>query len=289
MSAQAASVENHEAVDNIRCVLEKRIEQGGLDLPLLPRVASEVISLSSDPNANASKLTELIHQDMALAGHILKVANCPVYMPRSPIVSLQQGIAWLGMNNLALIALTISMKNGAFQVEGYTSELKQVWKHASASALYAKEIARVGRHNVESAFLCGLLHTIGQPAILREVIKLRTECGISLNWEETYALMQEYQVLVGNMIADKWTLPDQVKEAISHYSDYSPESSPSKMSMITCLSDHLATHLLDPDTTDEQSVRDRPVIQDLNLYPEDLDTLFEKRDMVLEGSNVMAG
>ncbi len=288
MSSQAIGVGILDSLDEVRCALENRIEKGDLDLPLLPRVASEVIALTSDPNTDASSFSSLIHQDMALAGHILKVANCPVYMPRSPIVSLQQAIAWLGMNNLEEIALTISMKNGVFQVQGYTAGIKQLWKQALATALYGKEIARLRRHNVESAFLCGLLHTIGQPVIFREIIKLQKECGIDLNWEAMYGLMQEHHVPVGIMIADKWTLPDQVKEAITYYSNYSVASSFAKSAMITCLADRLATHFLDPDAMDEQAARDHPVVQDLNLYPEDLDTLLEKGDVILAGLDSMA-
>ena len=288
MSSPAISVGIQDSLDDVRCALENRIEKGNLDLPLLPRAASEVIALTSDPNADASRLSSLIHQDMALAGHILKIANCPVYMPLSPIVSLQQAIAWLGMNNLAEIALTISMKNGVFQVQGYIAEIKQLWKHALASALYGKEIARLRRHNVESAFLCGLLHTIGQPVIFREIVTLQKECGIDLNWEAMYRRMQEHHVRVGIMIADKWTLPDQVKEAITYYSNYSVAPSFATLAMITCLADRLATHFLDPDVMDEHAVRDHPVAQDLNLYPEDLDTLLEKGEVILAGSDAMA-
>jgi HD-like signal output (HDOD) protein len=285
MSLPAVNAGKQDSLAGVRNIFENRIKNGDLDLPLLPAVATELIALTSDLNANAEKLSSLIREDIALAGHVLKVANSPMYMPRSPIVSLQQAVAWLGMANLALIALTVSMRSGVFQVQGYAAEVKQIWKHARASALYGKEIARLRRHNVENAFLCGLLHTIGQPVILREITKLQKERGILLDWDAAKELIDEYQVPVGTLIADKWALPDQVKEAIIHYSNYSMASSPATLVMITCLADRLTTHLLDPDAMDEQAVRDHPVVQALNLYSEDIDALLEKGEVILSGED----
>ncbi len=276
------------SLDAIRETLEEKIEKRELELPLLPRVASEVIALTSDVTSDASHLSSLIHQDMALAAHILKIANCPVYMPRSPIVSLQQAVAWLGMHNLAQIALTVSMKNGAFEVQGYKAEIAHLWKHALASGLYGKEIARLRRHNVESAFLCGLLHTVGQPAVLRAIITLKNEQGINADWTAMYPLIQEYHVTVGIMIAEEWGLPEHVKEAIMHDSTDSLPSSRTKSAMIAALATRLATSLFNPEVSTEQEVRDHHVVQDLNLYPEDLDTLLSKGEAILAEADSMA-
>ena len=59
------------------------------------------------------------------------------------------------------------MQSGVFRVPGYEPVLNQLWRHALASGAFAKEIARVRRLNVESAFLCGLLHSVGKPALLQ--------------------------------------------------------------------------------------------------------------------------
>ena len=40
---------------------------------------------------------------------------------------------------------------------------------------FAKEIARMRRANVESAFLCGLLHDIGKPVILQALADLQRD------------------------------------------------------------------------------------------------------------------
>jgi HD-like signal output (HDOD) protein len=111
------------------------------------------MALASDPNADAAKLSALIHQDQALAAHVLKIANSPAYMPRSPVVSLQHAVAMLGITLLSEIAFTASLKVGAFQVAGYEDEVKQLWWHSLATGAFAKEVARAKRMNIESAYL----------------------------------------------------------------------------------------------------------------------------------------
>ncbi len=288
MSTQLASLGNVEPLEKLRDALVERINAQALDLPLLPQAASQVMSFMSDPNADATRLSSLIHQDQALAGHVLRIANSPAYMPRSPIVSLQQAVAWLGMNVLGEIAFTASLQKGVFRVQGYEDEIKRMWRHALITGLYAKEIARQRRHNVEGAFLCGLLHAIGKPVVVHALTDLQKALGTSHSWNEIHSLVEEYHIPVGGMIAEKWQLPAQVREAIVYYADYSQASSAKKAVMITCLASILATHLSDPAICDQESVTSHPVVHDLNLYPEDLTALLDKGEEILSGADSIA-
>lgn len=266
-----------EETAGFRTHIITQLEQGTLDLPLLPVVANQVLQLSSDPNADANKLSALIQQDQALASQILRIANSPAYLPRSPIVSLQQAIAWLGMNMLAGLAFSVSVQSGVFTIKGYEKEIRGLWGHALATGLYGKEIARRLRHNVENAFLCGLLHTIGKPVLLHLIQTLPLTQGSLPSWTTLEPLIQEYHILAGAKLAEVWKLPDPVQEAIRLYSDetYFQATSPTKGAIITCLADHLASYALDSSSLSEETLRGLPVIQDLNFYPDDIDALLE--------------
>ncbi len=264
----------------LRAHITTQLEQGTLDLPLLPVVANQVLQVSGDPNADATKLAALIQQDQALAGQILRIANSPAYLPRSPIVSLQQAIAWLGMNMLAGLAFSVSVQSGIFSTKGYEKEVRHLWSHALATGLFGKEIARRMRHNVENAFLCGLLHTIGKPVILHLVLTSQTNQENLPTWTDLEPVIQEYHIPAGSKLAEVWKLPDPVQEAIRLYPDqvYLQATSPTKGAIITCLADHLASHVFDSSYLDEETLRALPVIQDLNFYPDDMDALFELRE-----------
>ncbi len=274
-------------LEELEQALVQKIEKGEVELPLLPQVASQVMALTSDPSADAAKLSSLIHQDQALAAHVLRIANSPAYMPRSPVVSLQHAVAMLGINLLSEIAFTASLKSGAFQVPGHEDDVKRLWRHSLASGAFGKEVARARRVNVESAYLCGLLHGIGKPVVLRTVATLAREHKILVDKPTFGMLIEGYHSRVGGLIAEKWGLPKQVAEVIHYYGEYDHAASFRQECMLTCVADRLATHLLTPEDLPEEQLRDHPVFAGLNLYPNDIDQLLAGKDKVLTMVNAM--
>ncbi|NGZ12006.1 MAG: HDOD domain-containing protein [Nitrospira sp. LK70] len=283
-------------IERLEQALIQKIEAEEAELPLLPQAASQVLALAADPASDAAKLSALIHQDQALAAHVLKIANSPAYMPRSPVVSLQHAVAMLGITLLSEIAFTASLKVGAFQVPGYEDEVKQLWRHSLATGAFAKEVARAKRMNVESAYLCGLLHEIGKPVVLRIITTIAREksddwvkalATILDNKSHIKTLIEGYHTHVGVLIADKWSLPKQVAEAIQYYRDYEHTTTFRQECMLTFIADRLASHLLTPEEMPEESLRDHPVFAELNLYPQDVDKLLMTKDQVLTIVNAM--
>jgi putative nucleotidyltransferase with HDIG domain len=274
-------------LEQLEQALVQKIKTGDVELPLLPQAASQVMALASDPSADAAKLSSLIHQDQALAAHVLRIANSPAYMPRSPVVSLQHAVAMLGITLLSEIAFTASLKSGAFKVPGYEDDVKQLWRHSLASGAFAKEVARMRRVNVESAYLCGLLHTIGKPVVLRTATTLASQQRIALEKPVLSGWMAGYHTEVGAMIADKWGLPKQVAVAIQYYGDYDHATEFRQECLLTCVADRLASHLLTPDEMPEDTLRDHSVFAELNLYFQDIDKLLLTKDQVLTIVNAM--
>ncbi len=273
--------------DNIEQALIQKLDKGEVELPLLPQVASQVMALAGDATADAAKLSALIHQDQALAAHVLRIANSPAYMPRSPVVSLQHAVAMLGINLLSEIAFTASLKTGAFQVPGHEDHIKLLWRHSLASGSFGKEVARMRRVNVETAYLCGLLHGIGKPVVLRTVANLAKELKSPVDKAMMEQLLEGYHTRVGSLIAEKWGLPKQVAEAIAYYTDYDHATSFRQECLLTCVANRMATHLLVPDQLSEEELREHPVFADLNLYPNDIDQLLAGKDKAMSMVNAM--
>lgn len=274
-------------LEQLEQALVQKIKTGDIELPLLPQAASQVMALASDPSADAAKLSALIHQDQALAAHVLRIANSPAYMPRSPVVSLQHAVAMLGITLLSEIAFTASLKSGAFKAPGYEEDVKQLWRHSLASGAFAKEVARMRRVNVESAYLCGLLHAIGKPVILRTATTLASQQRIVLEKPILASWIDGYHFEVGSLIAEKWGLPKQVAVAIQYYREYDHATEFRQECLLTCVADRLASHLLTPEEMPEETLRDHSVFTELNLYPKDIDQLMTMKDRVLTVVNAM--
>lgn len=263
----------------LRGALAERLGRGDVELPLPPRVATEILSLTRDDDADVGRLARLLHQDPALAGHVLRIANSPAYLPRSPIVSLQQAVTHLGFTLLSEIALVASMQSGVFRVPGHEAALRAIWRHALASGGFAREVARKLRSNVESAFLCGLLHTIGKPLVLQTAVTEAGKLGVTASRDDVGALVDEFHVQAGGLLAQRWALPGAVCDAIALYASYASGAAGPREPVITALADRLATYLVAGDA-DEAALRAHRSWIDLNLYPEDVDDLLGKSDTV---------
>jgi HD-like signal output (HDOD) protein len=274
-------------VERLEQSLIQKIETGEIELPLLPQAASQVMALASDPAADAAKLSALIHQDQALAAHVLRIANSPAYMPRSPVVSLQHAVAMLGITLLSEIAFTASLKSGAFKAPGHEEDVKRLWRHSLASGAFGKEVARMRRVNVEGSYLCGLLHEIGKPVVLQTATALAQAQRLTLEKAILYGWIDGYHSRVGTLIAEKWGLPKQVATAIQYYDDYDHADSFRQECLLTCASDRLASHVLAPEDLPEESLRTQPAFAELNLYPNDIDQLLTTKNQVLAVVNAL--
>lgn len=184
----------HEDRQLLWFLIENQLNRDHVAAPPLPAVANQILMLAQDPNADITQLSRLIQQDQALAGKVLHMANSPAYLPQSPIVSLQQAITWLGLTLLAQLTLAMSVQKGVFTMKCYEKAIGELWRHALATGLYGKEIARRLRLNVENAFLCGLLHTIGKPFLLHLMLTSEQFPRTPPSWILMDSLLEEWHI-----------------------------------------------------------------------------------------------
>lgn len=267
--------------DEIRDLLDERIRDRSFDLPLLPEVATRVMTLASSSDSDAAKLSEVLHRDQAFASHVLRVANSPAMLPKVPIVSLQQAVSRIGMSMISEIAIAISLQSKTFSVKGHMDLVRKLWRHSLATGWFAKEIARKRRRNVEGSFLCGLLHDVGKPIILETIGVLEKKRDTRYDDAILYAALDAYHCEVGALLSDAWSLPEQVTEAVRWHHDFAGAPQFSEAAMTVNLADMIA-HLTVPTTHEvtEEEVRDLDVVAELNLYPDDLDEIVAMNENV---------
>ena len=137
------------------------------------------------------------------------------------------------------------------------------------------------RFNVESAYLCGLLHGIGRPVVLQTLVALSKEQGSTLNKEvgastpgRIITSRSDFWLqTIGVCRRRSWSLSGFM------WTTNMPKL-PKQECMTTCLAGRLAKHFLDPDSMDEATVREHVIFADLNLYPKDVDALLAHKDKV---------
>ena len=268
--------------EKIAASLRDRIERGTLELPVLPEVAAEVVASTGREECDLRALADLVRRDQAMATHFLRVANSPLYLPKTKIVSLQQALARLGMSAVREIALLISAKTRTFQVRGFEQQLKDQFRHSLAAALFAQEIARMRRQNVDEAFLTGLLHDVGRPVLLQALVDLYKEARLPPHAPAIEAAAAADHARVGSALVVKWSLPASLSGAILFHHTPDDATSDPKGAMTAALANELAHHTLDSDARDEALLRSHRALDALNLYPEDLDKLLAQRQRVVD-------
>jgi putative nucleotidyltransferase with HDIG domain len=255
-------------VDRVAGRLLSKLAAGQVGLPILPAAAQRIIALAQDDSTSVRDIVEVLKRDQSLTSYVLKVANSPICTPSSPIVSIHQACTRLGSRQVRDLALMVTISSRTFVVRGYEKLLTDMFKHAVCTAYFAQEIARQKRLNVEEAFLSGLLHDVGKPAAL----PLAAAENL-LARSDVIEVVDRVHVRYGVALVERWGLPDAVAKATSfhHSSGYVDTGV-----QIVQVADHLAHVVLDGAPQD--SVRSHAAAAALNLYPEDLDALFELSD-----------
>jgi HD-like signal output (HDOD) protein len=271
---------DQESLNRLNQQLEKVIESKSLQLPMLPQVTTEVMALVNDEDSDAASLANLIQSDQALAGHVMRIANSAAYSPTAKLSSLQQAIARLGMQNITEISMAASMGPKLFQTPGFDELIKSLWGFSLATATWAREIAREGRRNVESAFLSGLLFQIGKPVVLQAALKITDAMGVEPSTDEMEQVMKSYQVKVGCLLAREWHLPQSVLHTIQGV-DSEAEITDSKDIVETVRAAREFANITMGDRNyADADLATNPLIIDVNLYAEDVDKLLAKTDSI---------
>jgi len=270
-SAYAQSIANQ---------LSASITSGKIEVPVLPDVANQVLSLTQDANSNANQIANIIQSDPTLGGHVIRVANSAAYTPNSNLVSLQQAITRLGMIEITNIALSTSLNSKIFNAPGYEQHISNIWAHSLVTAVWSKEIARKLRTNVEAAFLCGLLHSIGKAVILQTIADFRSSTDSIMDDNDLERLYKEYEGAVCGVVSKAWELPEIVAEAITYYSHFNDAPTSAEIAATVLFGSEMATHTLDTEQQSIESLLQSPALERVNLYPDEVEELLSKSDTV---------
>lgn len=261
-----------------------------IELPSMPETANDVMALCRQETTDAARLSAVVHRDQAIATNVLRVANSAAYVGQVPCASLQQAISRLGLRLVADIATAVAMRGPLFQGSPYADLLALLWKHSLLAGFFTKEIARLGRRNVEVAFLGGLLHDVGKAVLLGSVGQVVGNGEAMPPVSHVLTALHEQHVTAGCMLAAEWKMPEPIGEAIRWH--HEPASAPHclELTMTVALADALAHHLA-PSVlaapVSEQGLRQHEALDALNLYPDQLDALLAMRDRALHVTDGM--
>ena len=263
-------------------LLSEGIDSGKIKVPILPRVAGQVLQLTNNTDAEMEDFSRLIHTDQALASHVLRIANSAAFSRGTQIISLKQAVARLGMRLLAEIAVAISVQQQKnFVAKGFEEQQRLMMRKALISATYGKEMARTKRRNVEGQFICGLLHTVGEPVTLALIVQIAKVRKLMLTKQEMDSLIADFHPTVGKTMTADWNLPELIVTTCNHYRNYKSAPNYQIETGMTYLSDVMANWVINEEAEERDSIVENETFYELNFYPDEIDALLQKRSRVL--------
>ncbi len=192
------------------------------DLPTLPMIAVRAMNLARDPTSSAVDVAEVLQADAPLTSRLLRIANSAYYSPRDPITTVARAIAFLGLDTVRDLILTVSVLE-TFRA-GHTGkglDWPQHWRHSLGCAILAEELSVEPDKAVRSLyFVAGLLHDIGKlmldayhSATYAQVIEQVVLNGKRPRDAEIEAYSVPHDV-IGEWLAEKWNFDESLKQAI---------------------------------------------------------------------------
>jgi putative nucleotidyltransferase with HDIG domain len=203
----------------------EQLVQGIHDLPSLPAVVMDLLGSLEQEDIDISVLAKKVAHDPALTAKTLRLANAPAFGLQARVATIQQAVTFLGFqatrNLITAAAITGCFPAG--RCPGFDD--KAFWRHASASAICARALARRMRFNQDIAFTAGLLHDVGQlvlassqPAAYGAVLAWRKQQGCCLLQAERAVLGIDH-VDAGVALASHWQFSDTLRQAIVRHHD----------------------------------------------------------------------
>ncbi|MBM4181893.1 MAG: HDOD domain-containing protein [Betaproteobacteria bacterium] len=137
-------------------------------LPALPQVLLELMALCDRDDVGMAEIGAVVGKDAGIAARVVAIANSPYYRPGRGIETIDQCLAVLGTSTMRRLALNQSVAElfGRFQ-KSRDYDLGYFWFHGLSVAVTARKLAEKFHYgNADEAYLAGLLHDVGQLALL---------------------------------------------------------------------------------------------------------------------------
>jgi HD-like signal output (HDOD) protein len=206
---KSSGCDNKATQDSLTAALMQDLDNDRLILPSLPDVAIRLGRAMRDETTNARKLANVIQTDPAITTKLIRAANSPLYAGVTPVDSCAAAIIRLGADTTHKLVLTFALrelfKTSSVILKQYMHKL---WEHSVEVSAISYVLGRFSKElNAEHALLAGLLHDIGNVAILSYAERFPDVANDSQHLEQIMANMRGH---IGGIILKKWGFIDDL-------------------------------------------------------------------------------
>jgi len=195
--------------------LERRREQAD-GAPLMTDV-QVAVKRSLNPNGLDLKLLEEeIRTDPQITAVLIAAANSAAQHHGAAVQTLGQALHRLGTGQSMNLILGLALKRSARLSDPCLADYaERYWGLSLHTAEYARTLARLLDLDQERCYCAGMLHRLGDLALLRCLQEWKQAGGELDEWEEVGDALAEFGAAYGSALRTRWRLPLELRELIA--------------------------------------------------------------------------
>ncbi|MFJ2710507.1 HDOD domain-containing protein [Pseudomonas sp. NPDC087346] len=195
--------------------LERRREQTD-GAPLMTDV-QVAVKRSLNPNGlDLNLLEQEIRTDPQITAVLIAAANSAAQHQSAPVQTLGQALHRLGTGQSMNLILGLALKRSAKLSDPCLADYaERYWGLSLHTAEYARTLARLLDLDQERCYCAGMLHRLGDLALLRCLQEWQQAGGELDELEEVGEALAEFGAAYGSALRTRWRLPLELRELIA--------------------------------------------------------------------------
>jgi HD-like signal output (HDOD) protein/ActR/RegA family two-component response regulator len=195
--------------------LERRREMAD-GAPLMTDV-QVAVKRSLNPNGlDLTVLEDEIRTDPQVTAVLIAAANSAAQHHGVAVQTLSQALHRLGTGQSMNLILGLALKRSARLSDRQLADYaERYWDLSLHTAEYARTLARLLDLDQERCYCAGMLHCLGDLALLRCLQEWKQAGGELDEWEEVGETLAEYGAAYGSALRTRWRLPLELRELIA--------------------------------------------------------------------------
>lgn len=217
-----------EPGEDVACSVPPRSPEQSLDVflaearesssgaPLLS-VVHEALSFTLDAHKrDLAELEPLFHQDPQLTGQLIAAANSAAQHLGNSCQTLTQALARLGPQHSLNLALGLALQRSVKLADPLlVPHGQRIWQQSQHTAELARWLAQCLEGDHERCYTAGLLHLLGDLAVLRSLQSWRDLGGEKLTAEQVSDALHKHAAPFGSALRTRWRLPVELRQLIA--------------------------------------------------------------------------
>jgi putative nucleotidyltransferase with HDIG domain len=207
--------------EQLEIILENRIAQDSLTLPLLPPIAARANEVVRRADATVKDIVTTLEIDPILAAMVMRQGAA------SGSRTLEQSVGKISVQKVRSILAEASTRRVVESRDAKTAEAtKLLWEHSRAVAILAQNVAILaGVAEPEVCFITGLLHDIGKPVVATMLLEAEAQIvqrnpKLWIDGDAWIGVVERTHRKIATDLAKKWQFPEEIQNAVLKFSDY---------------------------------------------------------------------